>query len=102
MRIVSGSVKSLTVRLLVARACRRAAELLGLAAAGVGNEEVAVVRHQEILDLALGGLVHVLLVEGDDSLGDCLADRVDLMNNSRSERRGEMQSVRLTVAMMPK
>lgn len=51
---------TLTVRLLVARAGRGAAKLLGLAAAGVSDEQRAVVRVQDALDFLLGRLVHVL------------------------------------------
>lgn len=71
----------LTVRFLVARAGGGSAELLGLAAARVGHKKVAVVGHEEVLDLALGSLVHVLLVEGHDGLCDGLADGVDLFRN---------------------
>ena len=53
-------------------------ELLGLAAPGVGDEECAVVAREDVLDLLLGGLVDVLLVVGDEPLGDGLADGVDL------------------------
>lgn len=69
---------SLTVRLLVARASGGPAELLGLAATRVGHEKVAVVRHEKVLDLTLGGLVDVLLVKRHDGLRDSLADCVDL------------------------
>lgn len=75
----------LTVGLLVARASGGTAELLGLAATGVGHEEVAVVGHEKVLDLTLGGLVHVLLVERHDGLGDCLADSVDLWMGGRQK-----------------
>lgn len=68
----------LTVRLLEARARTGTAELLGLAATVVGDEQGAVVRHQGGLELVLGELVDVLLVVRDDGLGDGLSDGVDL------------------------
>lgn len=90
---------------MVARARRGSAELLGLAAARVRDEEVAVVGHQEVLDLALGCLVHVLLVEGHDRLSDGLADGVDLIErNILIERRsrkafdGRREGFLMTVA----
>ncbi|GIX66115.1 ATP synthase F1 gamma subunit [Babesia caballi] len=67
-----------TVRLLVACARAGATELLGLAAAGVGDEEGPVVADELVEDLLLGGLVDVLLVVGHDGLGDGLPDGVDL------------------------
>lgn len=48
----------LTVRLLVTSTGTRAAKLLGLASAGVSDQQRAVILDQDILDLALGGLVH--------------------------------------------
>jgi len=48
--------------------------LLGLCAAGVCHQQCAVVLQQQVLDLVLGGLVNVLLVVGDDGLGQGLAD----------------------------
>lgn len=76
----------LTVRLLVARTGRRPSELLGLTAARVRDQEVAVVRHENVLDLTLGCLVHVLLVKSYDGLGDCLTDRVDLVQTKKKRR----------------
>lgn len=78
------SVTQLTVRLLVARTGGGPAELLRFTSAGVGHQKVAVVRHEELLYLALRGLVHVLLVEGDDGLSDGLADSVDLKSDGDS------------------
>ena len=49
----------LTVRLLVASTGGAATELLGLAAAGIGDEECAVVGHQDVLDLLLLRLIDV-------------------------------------------
>jgi len=53
-------------------------ELLGLAAARIGNEECTVVPDEDVLDLLLGLLIDVLLVVSDESLGDALTDSVDL------------------------
>ena len=69
---------NLTVRLLVAGTGTGTAELLGLAATGVGNEESSVVGDKLLLDLSLGGLVDELLVVGDDTLADGLSDGIDL------------------------
>ena len=56
---------SLTVGLLVAGAGTLTAELLGLHAPVVGNEEGAVVGDEGLLELVLAVLVDVLLVVGD-------------------------------------
>lgn len=69
---------SLTVGLLVPGAGTGTTELLGLASPVVGDEECAVVLDESLLELVLGVLVDVLLVVGDDGLGDGLADGVDL------------------------
>ena len=68
----------LTVGFLVPCASTGTTELLGLRATVVGNKQGAVVLHQSLLELVLGVLVNVLLVVGDDGLGDGLADGVDL------------------------
>jgi hypothetical protein len=68
----------LTVRLLVPRARTWTAELLGLAPPVVGDEQCAVVLDECLLELVLRVLVDVLLVVGNDGLGDGLADGVDL------------------------
>ena len=65
---------NLTVRLLVAGTGTGTAELLGLAATGIGNEEGSVVGNKLLLDLSLGGLVDELLVVGDNTLADGLSD----------------------------
>ena len=49
----------LTVGLLVPGPGSGAAELLGLAAPGVGDQEGAVELHEDVLDLLLGLLVNV-------------------------------------------
>ena len=63
----------LPVRLLEARAGTTTTELLGLAAAGVGHKERTIKLHQGLLDLPLRGFIYVLLVIGNDGLGDGLA-----------------------------
>ena len=68
----------LTVRLLEARTGAGTTELLGLAAAVVGNEEGAVELDEGLLEQVLGVLVDELLVVGDEGLGNSLADGVDL------------------------
>ena len=70
--------KNLTVGLLVAGAGTATTELLGLGTAVVGNQECAVVLSKSLLQLVLGVLVDVLLVVGDNGLGDSLTDGVDL------------------------
>jgi hypothetical protein len=50
------------------------AELLGFAAAGVSDEETLIVLNEQFLELSLSGFIVVLLVEGDDGLGDSLTD----------------------------
>jgi len=74
----------LAVRLLEASTSRASSELLGLAATRVSHQQGAVVRQQDVLHLLLLGLVHVLLVEGNDSLGDGLTDGVDLRDVASS------------------
>ena len=71
-------ISLLTVGLLEPGASTATTELLGLTAPGIGDEEGAVVSDEDILDLLLGLLVDVLLVEGDEGLGDALANGVDL------------------------
>lgn len=58
-------IPRLSVRLLVPGTGTWTTELLGLAAAVVGNEECAVVCNQCLLQLVLAVLVDVLLVVGD-------------------------------------
>lgn len=70
--------KGLTVRLLVTGTGTTTTELLRLCAAVVGNQKRAVVLDESLLELVLGVLVDVLLVVGDDGLGDGLANGVDL------------------------
>lgn len=52
--------------------------LLGLAAARVSDKEGTVVLDEGFLDLLLGSFVNVLLVEGDDGLGESLTKGIDL------------------------
>ena len=68
----------LTVGFLVSRTRTWTTELLGLAPPIVGNKQGTVVLDQGLLQLVLGVLVDVLLVVGDDGLGDGLTDGVDL------------------------
>ena len=75
----------LTVRLLEASAGTTTTELLGLAAAGIGNEKGAVVRQQEVLDLLLALLVNVLLVVSHKALSHRLAHRCE---SRKTQRRG--------------
>merc|ERR1712194_417578 len=77
---LNGTEENLTVGLLEAGAGTTSAELLRLAATRVRDDEGLVVGGQGILDLLLGGLINVLLVEGDESAGDSLTDSVDLGN----------------------
>ena len=63
-----------SVRLLETRSGAFTSELLGLAAARVGNKQGLVVLKKELLEFTLGGLVLVLLGVGNDTLGDGLAD----------------------------
>lgn len=70
--------RNLTVRLLVAGAGTATTELLGLGPTVVGDQQGAVVLDEGLLELVLGVLVDVLLVVGDDGLGDGLTDGVDL------------------------
>jgi len=72
------TVVSLTVGLLETGTSTATTELLWLWATRVGNEEGAVVGHEDLLDLALGGLIDVLLVPGNEGLSDTLADGIDL------------------------
>lgn len=68
----------LSVRLLEAGTGTLTTELLGLAAAVVGNEEGTVELDEGLLEHVLGVLIDELLVVGDQGLGDGLADGVDL------------------------
>ena len=72
------NLSQLTVRLLVAGTGTGATKLLWFAATRVGNQERAVVLHQQLLDFLLGGLVNVLLVVGDNGFCNGLADGVQL------------------------
>merc|ERR1719198_1345877 len=72
----------LTVGLLEASAGAATTELLRLDTPGVSDDEAAVVRGQDVLDLLLGGLIDELLVVGHDALGNGLADGVDLRSET--------------------
>jgi len=68
----------LSVGLLVPGTGTRTTELLGLHTAVVSDEEGTVVGDESLLELVLAVLVDVLLVVGDNALGDRLTDGVDL------------------------
>ena len=68
------SFGALTVGLLEPGTGTWTTELLGLAAAVVGDEEGTVELGQGLLEQVLGVLIDELLVVGDQSLGDCLSD----------------------------
>lgn len=70
--------RNLTVRLLVTGAGTATTELLGLGPTVISDQEGAVVLDEGLLELVLGVLVDVLLVVGDNGLGDGLTDGVDL------------------------
>lgn len=70
--------RNLTVRLLVTGAGTATTELLGLGPTVIGDQESAVVLDEGLLELVLGVLIDVLLVVGNDGLGDGLTDGVDL------------------------
>ena len=79
MNPTQASVRThLTVRLLEPGPGAGTTELLGLAAAVVGDEESAVELDEGLLEEVLGVLIDVLLVVGDQGLGDGLTDGVDL------------------------
>jgi hypothetical protein len=68
----------LTVRLLETGTGTGTTELLGLATTVVGNEEGTVVLSKSLLEHVLAVLIDVLLVVGDQGLGNGLTDGVDL------------------------
>jgi len=68
----------LTVRLLEASTGTTTTELLWLWATRIGNKEGTIVVHEDVLDLTLGGLIHIFLVPCHQRLGDGLADSIDL------------------------
>ena len=53
-------------------------KFLRLRASRIGYEQLTVILQHQILDFSLRRLVHVFLIEGYDSSGDCLADGIDL------------------------
>lgn len=63
-----------TIRLLTASTGTMTTEFLWLHASWVSNEETLVVLNKHLLKFTLGGLVHVLLVVGNEGLGDGHAD----------------------------
>jgi hypothetical protein len=85
----------LTVRLLEAGTGTGTTELLGLAAAVVGNEEGSVELDESLLQEVLGVLIDELLVVGDESLGNGLSDSVNLRNLGKVNR-GTFQQTKKT------
>ena len=71
-----------SIRLLVSSSGTFTTELLRLTSSGVGNEESLVVLEEELLKLKLGLFVVVLLIVGDESLGDGLSDSHDLSHRT--------------------
>lgn len=68
----------LSVRLLETGTGTGTTELLGLAATVVGNKQGTVELDKGLLEHVLGVLINVLLVVGDQRLGNGLTDSVDL------------------------
>merc|ERR1712038_1855077 len=68
----------LTVGFLVSGTGSWTTELLGLASSGVSHQQAPVELDQGVLDGLLALFVNVLLVEGDEGLGEGLTDSVDL------------------------
>ena len=58
-----GPTANLTVRLLGARSGTGTTSLLGLSATGISNNQGAVIRKEQVLDLPLGGLIDVCIRE---------------------------------------
>merc|ERR1712172_473719 len=56
----------------------RTSKLLGLIPPGVSNQQRPVKLHKDVLDLLLGLLVDVLLVVGNQGLGQSLSDSIHL------------------------
>ena len=73
-----------SIGLLETRSSALTTELLGLAASGVGDKEGLVVLEEEFLELTLGGLVVVLLIVGDETLGNGLTDGQNLRARTTS------------------
>ena len=69
---------NLTVGLLVSCSGSGTSKLLGLVPPGVSDQQGAVVLDKDVLDLLLALLINVLLVVGDQGLGESLSDGVDL------------------------
>ena len=81
-RDVQGAVRTvnmnLTVRLLVSGSGSGTSKLLGLVSSGISDQQRAVELDEDVLDLLLALLIDVLLVVGDQRLGQSLPDGVDL------------------------
>jgi hypothetical protein len=68
-----------SVRLLESGTGTLTTELLGLGSSGVSDDQSLVVLKEHFLKLSLGLLVVVLLIVGEEGLGDGLADGEDLV-----------------------
>ena len=75
---------NLTVGLLVSCSGSGTSKLLGLVPPGISDQQGAVVLDKDVLDLLLALLIHVLLVVGDQGLGESLSDGVDLRHVTTS------------------
>ena len=53
-------------------------EFLWLASSWVSNKKSSIISDQDVLDLVLGSLINILLVESNDTLSDSLSDGVNL------------------------
>lgn len=71
-------MKILTVRLLVTSASTWTTKLLGLATARISNKQRTIISNQLVTQLLLGGLIYILLVVRNNTLGQSLADSVNL------------------------
>ena len=60
-------ITRLTVRFLVSGTSAWTSELFGLAASGIGDQQSSVVADQHILNLLLGGLVHIWKPRGKNN-----------------------------------
>lgn len=76
--------KNLTVRLLVASTGSWSSELLRLTTSRVSDEERLVVGSEDILQFSLALLIDVLVIVGNQSLGEGLTNSVDLGDMSSS------------------
>ena len=78
------NTRHLTVRLLEPAPRSLSSELLRLAATRVRDDQRPIVAQQNVLDLVLALLIHVLLVERHQSLGNSLTQRIRLAHATSS------------------